>query len=97
MLRIVKSAKIPIMKRVQPEAFKKAVYERVRSARITAGLEHSDIARALSMSEDAVKRWESRSLIPHDMIIPFCQLTGAKPEILLAHPKRERKRSLYSV
>ena len=97
MLRLVKSGKIPVMKRVPQQAFKKAVFERVKSARITAGLEHDQVAEALGMSEDAVRRWESRSLIPHDMIVPFCDLTGAKPEILLAPPKREKRPSLTAI
>ena len=97
MLRLVKSGKIPVMKRVPPQVFKKAVFDRVRSARVTAGLEHEDVATALGMSLDAVKRWESRSLIPHDMIMPFCKITGAKPELLLATPRRERRPNLHSV
>ena len=97
MLRLVKSGKIPVMKRVPPAAFKKAVFDRIRSARINAGLEHEEIAHALDMSVDAVKRWESRSLIPHDMVVPFCKLTGAKPHLLLAPPKKERKRALTVV
>ena len=98
MLRLVKSGKIPDMsKRATPAAFKKAVCKRVMAARIAAGLRHEDIAQALGMSLDSVKRWESRSLIPHDLILPFCQLTNTKPEVILADPKRERRPSLTLV
>ena len=85
------------MKRVQPKVFKNAVYERVRAARIAAGLSHEDVAYALSMSLDAVKRWESRSLIPHDKIIPFCQITNISPDVLLAIPGKQEKPELTVV
>lgn len=29
------------------------------------------------------KKWETRTLLPHHLIIPFCEVTGADPYMIL--------------
>lgn len=76
-----------------PAEFKAALARRVRYARELAGLESAEIARRLTkeigreISPDTYRKWETTaSSIPHDAILPFCDVTKTHPFQLLAKP-----------
>lgn len=76
-----------------PTDFKTALARRVKFARENAGLDLSEIASKLThaigreISADTYRKWEGLdSSIPHDAILPFCDITKTHPYLLLAKP-----------
>lgn len=72
-----------------PARYREGVLERTRNAREDARLSLEDIAERLTrasgrpVAADTYRKWESSALLPHDLIIPFCDITGADPYELL--------------
>lgn len=66
-----------------PSKWRQEFIERVKSARIVCGMKPVEVAAELGVSLDTYVRWESRSLLPHHLVMPFCQITGADPVMLL--------------
>lgn len=67
---------------------------------MAAGLSHDEIAALLQerahrpIVADTYRKWEKAALLPHDLIIPFCELTGTEPyELLTGVPFSLAKRS----
>lgn len=69
--------------------------ERVRRAREKVGMSQPEMAAALTsaggrlVSSDTYRKYESTSgkqntLLPHDLILPFCDITSTHPFELLA-------------
>lgn len=62
---------------------------RTESARVVSGLSRDELVERLveqtgtKIKPDTYKRWETRTLMPHHLIIPFCEITGADPYMLL--------------
>lgn len=62
---------------------------RTRDARKDARYTMGEIAALLSeavgrpIAEDTYRKWEKEALIPHDLIIPFCDLCDIDPYELL--------------
>lgn len=97
MLQLVKSGKISAMsKRNTEDAYMREFRKRVRAARILSGLGTEEIAKRLGISDDSYKRYESRYTMPMNLIVPFCEITGADITQLMAPPTR-RKANLHTV
>lgn len=80
-----------------PSEYRRAFIERVRKARNDARLDHKQMAEALTeavgraIAADSYRKWESSNLLPHDLIVPFCEITGADlHELLTGHPFKLR-------
>ncbi len=78
-----------------PQAWRHAFIRRVKHARESAQppLTREDLVLQLQrkvgpeVNLERYKRYESRSLLPHHWIIPFCEITGMDPwELLSGHP-----------
>lgn len=66
-----------------PREWRKDFIERVKSARVVSGKKPIEVAAALGVALDTYNRWETRALLPHHLVMPFCRITGADPVMLL--------------
>ena len=72
-----------------PRQYREALLARTIKARDDAGLSREEIVELLSdasgttIKPDTYKKWETRTPIPHHLIIAFCEITGADPWMLL--------------
>jgi len=66
-----------------PSQWRKDFITRVRSARIVSGRKPVEVAAELGVSLDTYNRWETRALLPHHMVMPFCEATQTDPVMLL--------------
>lgn len=72
-----------------PARYIRELLERTKAARLTSGLTREQVIEQLSdrtsqkVDLQRYKKWETRSPIPHQFIIPFCEITGADPWMLL--------------
>jgi hypothetical protein len=66
-----------------PATYRKQFIDRLRSLRVASGLTPDEIAQRLGVRMDTYQRWEKRTLIPHHLIMPFCDATQADPYLLL--------------
>jgi hypothetical protein len=78
-----------------PAAWRRAFIKRVKHAResVQPPMSREDLVSRLQKKVagpcnlERYKRYETRSLLPHDWIIPFCEITGTDPwELLSGHP-----------
>lgn len=78
-----------------PGPWRTAFIKRVKRARETAQppMSREELVEALAakvgkeVNLERYKRYETRSLLPHHWIIPFCEVTGMDPwELLSGHP-----------
>ncbi len=73
-----------------PAEYREAILTRTKERREAAGLSLAGIAQRLTeachrpISADTYRKWETESLIPHDVILPFCDITRTHPFELLA-------------
>lgn len=80
-----------------PSEFRDGFAARIKKAREEAKLSHAQIATALTeasgrpIAADSYRKWENDNLLPHDLIVPFCEITGADLyELLTGAPFRLR-------
>lgn len=82
-------------KETTPAAWRRAFIKRVKAAResVRPELTREALVERLAkkigaeVNLERYKRYESRSLLPHHWIIPFCEATGTDPwELLSGHP-----------
>lgn len=66
-----------------PSQWRDAFIQRVKAARIVSGKKPVEVAAALGVNIDTYNRWETRALLPHHLVMPFCEVTGADPVMLL--------------
>lgn len=72
-----------------PKQYRDDLLKRTASARLMAGLSREQLIEelsersGLSISLETYKKWETRSFIPYNLIIPFCEVTGIDPYLLL--------------
>jgi hypothetical protein len=66
-----------------PSQWRDEFIARVRSARIVSGKKPVEVAAYLGVSLDTYNRWETRALLPHHLVMPFCTFVGADPVMLL--------------
>lgn len=65
-----------------PSDFRQGFIERTRKARERRFDSHAAIAEALSaevgrpIAADTYRKWERDTMLPHDLIVPFCDLCG---------------------
>lgn len=58
--------------------FKEAFIRRTAEARERRGLTQEEMATLLGLSQGTYKQYETRSLLPHRLIVPFCIATGVE-------------------
>lgn len=72
-----------------PKQYREDFIARIEAARLVSGMEREQVVEALckrtglAIKLDTYKKWESRALLPHHLIIPFCEVTGADPYMIL--------------
>lgn len=72
-----------------PKQYREEFIARVKAARLVAGMDREQLVEALcrrtglAIKLDTYKKWESRAFLPHHLIIPFCDVTGADPYMIL--------------
>jgi transcriptional regulator with XRE-family HTH domain len=74
--------------------YKTGFLRRTKEARERANFTQEQIARVLQIAQDRYKQYEVRSLLPHQLIGPFCAATRVTETWLLsgevaASPKRQ--------
>jgi hypothetical protein len=83
-----------------PSEFRDALMERVRAGREKLGWDFPKMAEELSrrvgrpISAGTYRKWESEAMIPHDVILPFCDLIAVHPFEFLAQPPFEQPQKL---
>lgn len=80
-----------------PSNWRQQFIERVKAARIVSGMKPVEVAAKLRVSLDTYVRWESRALLPHHLVIPFCEITGADPVMLLTGARFDLGKALSRV
>jgi hypothetical protein len=72
-----------------PAKYIRDLLERTKSARVVSGLTREEVIERLSAQTNQkvdlarYKKWETRTPIPHQFIIPFCEIVSADPWMLL--------------
>lgn len=72
-----------------PRQYREDVLARTKAARLMSGLSREDVIERLfektghRVKLATYKKWETRTPIPHHLIIAFCEVTGADPWLLL--------------
>jgi hypothetical protein len=66
-----------------PSVWREEFIQRVRAARIASKKKPIEVASELVVTLDTYNRWETRALLPHHLIVPFCRITGADPMELM--------------
>lgn len=75
-----------------PATYKREFVARTRLAREAAGLTRGEVAKQLSSRSgrpvvaDTYRHWEKDALLPHDLIVPFCEITRISATYLLDGP-----------
>ena len=97
-----RSGKNPAVPKPQTASvFRRDFIARVRWARIGRGYTQGQAAELLSMEQDKYKQYESRSLLPHELVSRFCLLcavdetwlfTGKGRGPVIAEPPRQEPR-----
>lgn len=72
-----------------PSDYRDDFVARTKAARKKRFESQAEIAKALShvagrrIEADTYRKWEKDTLLPHDLIIPFCELTETDPWALM--------------
>lgn len=72
-----------------PAQYRKELIARTEAARVVSGMSREEVINQLSARTGqkvqlaTYKKWETRTPIPHFFLIPFCDVTGADPYMLL--------------
>ena len=84
----------PKKRRVTPKEYRAAFAARVRHARIAASYPIDEMALLLGITRDTYTKYEGRgaSLMPHNLVVPFCLACRVSVEWLLTGigPTRSR-------
>lgn len=68
--------------------FEQAVFARIKQAREKARLTQRQVASALGIEDQSkYAKYEVRTLMPHEYLMRFCEVTGAKIDELLRDPR----------
>lgn len=59
-----------------PSQYRKEFAERVKAARVLSTKTQGEIADELGVKLNTYQTWETRALLPHQHIVPFCRATG---------------------
>lgn len=66
-----------------PAQYRAAFIKRTRALRVASGRQPAEVAEALGVKLDTYGKWEPRTLLPHHLLMPFCEATGSDPWVLL--------------
>jgi hypothetical protein len=72
-----------------PAQYRKELIKRTEALRIASEMSREDVVRLLfeytgqKLKLETYKKWELRTPIPHNFLIPFCEIVGADPWFLL--------------
>lgn len=76
-----------VRKASTPASFRRDFTIRVRAARVASGRSPAEVAQYLGVPTDTYLRWETRALLPHHLLAPFCEITRFDLYMLLTgHP-----------
>lgn len=71
------------------EKYRSQFCARVAALREASGYTQKAMADALGLDRDAYAKYETRSILPHNLILPFCALVGVTSDFLLSgHGKK---------
>ena len=68
-----------------PREYRDAILRKTKKAREKLGWSHAQMAEELTrrsgrpISADTYRQWERLSMIPQDLILPFCDITKTHP------------------
>ena len=66
-----------------PSRYRDAFCDRVKAAREAVELTQEQMAHALDTTQGTYKQYETRSLMPHPLLVQFCRITGVHPWYML--------------
>jgi hypothetical protein len=75
-----------------PSQYRLAIMKRTREGREGLGWNLTQMAAELTklvgrpISADSYRKWETDAMMPHDVILPFCDLIGVHPFVFLGPP-----------
>lgn len=72
----------PMGKASTPLTFKKAFCQRLKAARVVAGLEQAQFAEMLGLLPNTYSKYEKRSLLPHYLVARACDILGVDANFL---------------
>ena len=91
-------------KRRNRTVYKDAFLQRVAEARVAAGFTQEELASVLDLDQGTYKTYETKTLMPHDLIPRFCiavrvstawlldgPVSGIAPEMEVGNPTQERR------
>ncbi len=87
-----RAEKAGMVKGSTKSAFKAEFIARTRQARIARGYSQEQMAALLDMAQGTYKQYESRSLLPHDLVPRFCLLCGVDERWLFTETPRVKAR-----
>jgi transcriptional regulator with XRE-family HTH domain len=64
--------------------YRKEFLARTKLARMSTGLSQGEFANLLGMKQDRYKQYETRTLLPHYLIVDFCEKCGVSEEWLIS-------------
>lgn len=65
------------------DAFSEALRQRIRALRAAHGMSQAELAKRMRCSRAIWAKYETRTLLPLDLVIPFCELMSCDPHYLL--------------
>jgi DNA-binding XRE family transcriptional regulator len=83
----------PMGKASTPTAFKKEFCQRLKAARIMAGIGQAEFAKELGLLLNTYNKYETRSLLPHYLIPRACEILGVDPAVLFLGVKEAKRKT----
>jgi len=71
------------MAQTTPSKYRDAFCGRIKAAREAVELTQEEMAHALDTTQGTYKQYETRSLMPHHIMVQFCRITGSHPWYIL--------------
>ena len=97
-LPVTKSGKArtirPMSRATTPTTFKKEFCQRLRAARVMAGLDQPTFAKMLGLLPNTYGKYENRSLLPHYLVPVACEILGITPDRLYPPLKEKEKKRI---
>lgn len=81
----------PMSRATTPTTFKKEFCQRLKAARVMAGLDQPTFAKLLGILPNTYGKYERRSLLPHYLIPLACEILGISPNQLYPTLKEKRR------
>jgi DNA-binding XRE family transcriptional regulator len=74
---------VSVAKKKADTLYRQAFLSRTKAMRKGAGFKQAGMAKALGIEAEAYAKYEQRTMLPHHLIAPFCELTGHDPWFLI--------------